>query len=236
MNLNFTAIDVVLIVVILFGAFIGFKKGLINNIISFIGVIIAIMIAWYLKNPISEFMYTSLPFFSFKGETALINIIIYELIAFLLIATILLIILKLIVKVTGLIDKILSVTTTLGFISKILGFAFGFIETYVLSFIVLFILYHCTGLYNEIDNSVVASRMLNSTPVLSKFVEGESKSLQEISDLKDIYKVGTDEYNEHLFETLIKYNVIDTKTAKKLVEKDKVKVPNALDIINKYEK
>src|SRR5574344_1020632 len=114
-----TIIDAVFIVFLLFGAAMGFTRGFIKSAVSFIGTIVVFGLAFYLKNPVSEFLYTNLPFFSFGGAlegVSVLNIIIYELIAFLLVVTILEIILKLIVMLSGVLEKILNMTIVLGFV------------------------------------------------------------------------------------------------------------------------
>lgn len=227
-------IDAIIVIILVLGSLLGLKRGIIKSVISFAGIIIAITLAWILKNPISEFMYMKFPFFSFTGEGALINIIIYELISFLIIAIILLVIVKLITFFTGLVDKILSLTHIMGFASKLLGMIFGFIETYILVFIVLFFLYNFTNIYKTIDNNTLALRILNSTPVLTNIVESERSTFDEIANLSKNYKENSEEYNEQLFDILLKYNVIKPSTAKKLVEENKIKVNNANEIINKY--
>ena len=228
-------IDIIIIVLLLLGALFGFKKGIIKSIISLALVIIAIIIAWFLKNPIASIMYTKLPFFNFTSSTSLINIIVYEMIAFLIIAIILLILVKLIMFFTHLIDKILSISKSMGLLSKVLGMIFGFIEMYVFIFIALFIMYNFTNIYKSIDNSTLALRMLSSTPVLSPMIESEKDAFDEIYNLKNSFKEDDEEYNKQLFETMIKYKVISVNTAKQLVNDGKIKINGAEEIIKKYE-
>ena len=233
---NFSLIDLIVIVLVILGTFIGYKKGLIKGIITTFGVIICLIIAWFLKNSLSEFMYTKLPFFSFNGDMSLFNIIIYELIAFLIISIILLLVLKFIVMFTGLIDKILSISKSIKTLSNILGAILGFFETYVFVFIILFILHSVSPLTNQIDQGFITNYMINKTPILASAIEKEDKSLNEITDLGKKYQKGTDEYNYHLFEILVKYDVIKYDTAKKLVDDNKVKINGASEIIDKYKK
>lgn len=228
-------IDSVIVILLLFGALIGFKKGIIKSIVSLGLLILAVILAWFLKNPIVSIMYTKLPFFSFTTSTSLINIIVYEMVAFLIIAIILLIIVKIILFFTGLVDKILSITKVLGFFSKILGMIFGFVEMYIIIFIALFIMYNFTGLYKELGDNVLALRMLNSTPVLSQMVDSEKGAFDEIYYLKNNYKEKDDEYNKKVFETLIKYRVISPNTARELVNNQKIKIDGSDEIIKKYE-
>ena len=131
-------IDVVIILMLLSGAVIGFKKGVIKSIVSLIGTIIVIVLSFYLKNPLSVFLYTFLPFFSFSISA--INILIYEAIAFLIVFSALLVILRIVIKISGLIELILKFTVILAIPSKILGAIFVFLEYYVFTFAVLFIL------------------------------------------------------------------------------------------------
>ena len=66
-------------------AFKGFKEGALVEFVNLVGVGLVVAAAFTFKTPISELLYTSLPFFDFKGifsGLTILNIIIYELIAF----------------------------------------------------------------------------------------------------------------------------------------------------------
>jgi len=225
-------VDIGVIAFIIIGALVGLKKGLVKEVISIIGVVLAVLIAWKLKNMVSGFLYQTLPFINLTGESTLLNIIIVELISLMLVLIVLLIILKFITTVTGLLDKIVGIASGLGGISKLLGMAVGFIESYVLIFFVLFFLSSFANL--NVDNSIVSKYILKETPVIADMVKNENESFKEIMALKDKYKEKDDNYNKEVFETLIKYEVISKDTAKKLVENNKIKIDNANDIINKY--
>ena len=227
-----TTVDAIILIFLLLGAFNGFRKGLVKSVISFIGLIIAIVIAWYLKNPISEFMYTKLPFISFAGNLSLFNIIVYELVAFLIILIVLLVVLRLITIATGLIDKIVGLVTGLGIISKILGLVFGLVESFVIAFIVMFLLYNFTTLNTVMDDNSLTTKMLEYTPILSNMTKDEFKSLEEISKLTDNYQEGSKEYNQELFRILLKYDVIKVETAQSLIDSGKVKFDGAQEVVN----
>ena len=80
-------VDSIILILLLFGAIIGFKTGVIKSAVSVLGTILIIYLAFVLKNPISEFMYLHLPFFNFSGDLAgvtVLNILIYEGLAFLI--------------------------------------------------------------------------------------------------------------------------------------------------------
>ena len=85
-------VDLIIIIVILFGAVIGFKRGFTKSLVSAVGLIAIVIIAFLLKNPVSTVLYEHLPFFQFggviKGVTVL-NIALYELLAFIIVLAIL---------------------------------------------------------------------------------------------------------------------------------------------------
>lgn len=80
--------DFVIIILLAFGAVEGFKAGVIKKTTDFIGMFVIVILSFTLKNNLSTIMYENLPFFSFggfiKGIDA-INILLYEIIAFLII-------------------------------------------------------------------------------------------------------------------------------------------------------
>lgn len=117
-------VDACIILLLGLGFVIGFKRGFTKSIAKSAGFVLVIILAFILKNPLSEYMYQNLPFLSFwgifKGVTVL-NILLYEVIAFLVILALLSIILKMVIFATSIFEKILNMTIILGIPSKILG-------------------------------------------------------------------------------------------------------------------
>ena len=85
-------IDIVILLIILLGGVIGFKEGALKKLTSAAGLIIIVVLSFILKNKISFYFYENLPFIKlwgvFKGIQVL-NIIVYEMVAFLVIASVL---------------------------------------------------------------------------------------------------------------------------------------------------
>ena len=79
--------DIIVIIVIVSCMVAGFKRGFTRELVSAVGFFLVVVLSYYLKNPISVFLYEHLPFFKFggiiKGVTAL-NIFLYEAFAFLI--------------------------------------------------------------------------------------------------------------------------------------------------------
>lgn len=220
--------DIIILIALALGAVVGFKAGVIKKTADFLGTFIIIILAFYLKNDLSVLLYENLPFFNFggfiKGIEA-INILLYEAMAFFVVFIALLFILKVILIVTGLIEKILKATVILSIPSKLLGIVVGAIEYYVYIFLILVVLTLPIIKLPYVRESKIADFMLNNTPILS----GISKemidiygSVYNIVEEKDIKT--NEELNEDILELLIDKQVITKESAKDLVEKNKIHI------------
>ena len=181
-------VDAIIILCLLCGAALGFKRGVIQSATMFVGIIIVIILSYYLKNPLSKFMYTVFPFFEFSGAlqgVTVLNILIYEAIAFLIIFILLNVILQVAIKATGLLEKILKFTIVLGIPSKILGAIFGLLEQFIYVFVFLFLLSRISFTAPYVMESKLANGILDKTPVISGVVESSYQSFEEIYSFKE---------------------------------------------------
>lgn len=221
-------VDIIIIALLVIGGIAGFKAGVIKKLTDFIGMFVVIILAFYLKNYISVIMYENLPFFNFFGlinGIDSLNILLYEVIAFLIVFIVLLFVLKIILMVTGLIEKVLKATIILSIPSKILGFVVGIIEMYVYIFLILVITTLPIFDSSFLDNSKMSNFILDNTPVLSSVSEEIINIYDEVYDILDDRKSKSDEeLNEEILRVLIDKNVITKDSVKKLVNKNKVHI------------
>lgn len=234
-------VDILLIVLILSYIARGFKNGTIKEVVLFIGSILVMILAFILKNPVSVYMYEHLPFFGLDGIFAgvsVINILIYELIAFLIVGAVLMFIFRTIVLASSLIEGILKATIILEIPSKIIGLVIGAVEGLCVSFVLLFLTYQFTFTKNFIDKSQYGTMILTKTPVLSQSTEPIYKSINEIHEVADKYKNEKDKSNVNYeaLEILLKYKIIKPENAKVLVDSKKLDINGADELINKYQK
>ena len=233
-------VDVVIILVLLMGAVIGFKRGLTGSLVNFLGFIIVIAVAYLLKNPVSALMYKFLPFFSFggviKGVTVL-NIALYELIAFLLVASVLMAILKLVIFASSLFERLLAFTIILGIPSKLLGMVIGIVQHFMIVFIVLYLLNLPFFNIDILNQSKYKDKILNSTPILSNLVGDTLDVVYEFADLKDKYEIINDpnQFNLETLDLFLKHKVITPDAVKGLIESNKLQINGADEVLKKYE-
>lgn len=235
MNLNI--IDIIIILIILLGGVVGFKEGVIKKITSVVGLVLVVILSFTLKNYLSVFFYENLPFLDFWGVfkgLQVLNIVFYEMLAFLIIATVLTIVYKVILGITGIIEKILKATVILSIPSKILGFFVGLIENYIWIYIFLFILTLPIINLNLIYESKLATFIIEETPVLSKYTNKTVKIYTDIYELIDTREEKTNaEINEEAMDLMLEYDIITVESAEKLIEKNKVNVTSD-NFLNKY--
>lgn len=221
-------VDVIIIALLILGGVAGFKAGVIKKLTDFIGMFVVIILAFYLKNYISVIMYENLPFFNFFGlinDIDALNILLYEVIAFLVIFIALLFVLKVVLMLTGLVEKILKATVILSIPSKLLGIVVGVIEMYVYLFLILVIVSLPIFDSSFLKDSKMNNFILNNTPVLSGVSEEIIDIYGDVYNIIDNRKNKTNEQlNEEILKVLIDKKVVTKESAKKLVDKNKIHI------------
>jgi len=234
-----TMLDALIILFLGLGAVLGFKKGVIKSAVTLVGTIAALIIAYALKNPISSFMYGTFPFFEFSGSlqgVSVLNIAIYEGLAFLLAFSMISFVVQLLIKISGVIESVLKATIILGIPSKILGFIFGLIEAWIFLFVILFVFAQFSFSASTIRESSWATKVLNQTPLVSNIATKSFDSVSEILNLKEKYENMNDKntYNLEALDILLKHEVITVESATKLVDNGKLQINGVDEILKKY--
>lgn len=220
-------IDVVVILLILLGGVIGFKKGFTRQLVDTVGVIAVIILSFMLKGYVSGILYKFMPFFNFTNRFAGIttmNILLYEIIAFILLIVVFSAILSILRATTSIFEKMLNATIILGIPSKILGFFVGLVNNFIFVFIILYILSLPVIGFTSLQESKVSEKILNSTPILSNFCDDSLKAFREMFELVDEYQTNPNraELNQETLLLLIESDIIDKETANELIERGKL--------------
>ena len=234
-----TIVDAIVILFLLTGAVLGFKKGAIKSLVALIGTILLVVVSYYLKNPVAEILFKYGPFLNFKGAwngLSTLNILLYESIAYVLVFVVLSSVLSLLLKISGIIEKILNATIILGIPSKLIGAVLGFLEALVFSFIVLFILLQFNVTNPYVRESKMTQNILGKTPFIKTMIDAPYKAINDIAKLEEKYKntENKDLYNCEILNIMLDYEVITPEAAEDLVEQNKLNFKGAMSIINSY--
>ncbi len=220
-------VDIVFILFILMGFIAGWHNGFTKQIVSTIGFIVVLVLAYVMKNYLSTIFYTYLPFIHFTGKlsgVSSINILLYEILSFIIMFCLFMAIFKVIVRLTSAFEKFLNMTIILGIPSKILGGICGILEYYVLSFIIIYFLSLPTFDLRAVEESRMKQFMLDHTPVLSDVCQNTLEVYDEINNLKDEYENEEDKtkLDHEILMALKEHDFINQENIDRLVESGKI--------------
>lgn len=228
-------VDIIIIIFILLSGIIGAKRGFFKEVVLCLGTILVFILAYQFKDPLGNFFLLRFPMFDFpnlfKGVVVL-NILVYQLLSFVLVLSILLIVFSIILSVTGLFEKLLKITIILGIPSKILGFIVGLIEGYVIAFVLLFFLTQPAFSFNSFMNSKYANKIVTSSPVLTNITQNMVDVIQDVYKLKD--ETDTNVVNSKTLDIMLEKKVVNYDTVKTLYDEKKIEFNGIEEILNKY--
>jgi len=218
-------VDALIIIILILGIMSGFRRGFIKQTVLLLGLIATVVVSFYLRLPVATFMYKNLPFFSFGGifkGVSVLNILLYEILAFLIVFSVMYLILRILLKISGIIESILKATVILGFFSKLAGGVVGFIESYIIIFIAVFILSQPFVSINEFDRARLPDKILISTPFMSESISNTKKVIDEVKSLSNTYKNDSSNFNKAAIELFLKYEIVSEENINYLREKGKL--------------
>ncbi|MFD1067455.1 CvpA family protein [Oceanobacillus locisalsi] len=167
-------INIIIMILFIFGIMMGLKRGFILQLFHLTGFIIAFIVAVMYYSPVAErlSLYIPYPDLSSDGawssflenlpvEDAFYNAISFALIFFAV---------KFILQIIASMLDFVAAIPIISFVNKILGAVLGFIEIYLISFIILYILALTPvgGVQEAIQGSSLAMLIIEQTPYFSE--------------------------------------------------------------------
>lgn len=241
-----TIIDILLLLIIVKAIFTGFKRGLFREILDILAVILSVIISFLFMYKIADLFYQTLPFFNLKilgVSIVAINIFLYQVLAFILLASIIYALINIIISITGLVKKAIALKLSPQFdlISSIFGGVLGALNGYVIVFALLIIVSPFLNNFSIYRNSTVKNIILYKSPILTNRVDKYTSALQDVSDLteeisKDKKKLKhSNEYNLKSLDIMLKYKVVKLDTIESLKEANRLSsIDNIDSVLNKY--
>ena len=223
-------VDIIIIACLVFGAISGYNKGIIRTLIQLVGSVFIIFVAYRFKNVLAAWLMSFMPFFNFagafKGITA-VNILLYQVVSFIVIYIVLSCILGVILNITGIVEKILKMSIVFDLPSKILGAIVGAVEGLVFAFLLVFVAYNVSYTTNFVQDSKYGVVLLEKTPIVSKFTASTTAALESIHNVLEDKSISKEDdlRNSRVLSELIHYNIISKKDANKLLETEKIYLP-----------
>lgn len=234
-------IDVAIVLIIISFAIVGAKKGLIKTLTALVGIVLVFGISYIFKEYIGNFLCKYLPFFTFGGSLkglVSLNILIYQVVGFFIIFSILMGLYAIIISISSVLQKIVNITIILKLPSMLGGFVIGLIEGYLLTFIILLIGMIPLGNMTFFKESKLTDSIINKTPIISEKTSDISKSITEIYTLSEEVanqKISINDANLKSIDIMLKYKVTTPHTIEQLIVLAKLKSVDGVEyILNKY--
>ena len=231
-------VDIIIVLTVALWGLYGFKRGFVKQGVMTLGTVLMFIIAFYLKNPVAEFLSLTLPFIKIPGLLGIeaLNILFYQIISFIIVVSILEIVLNLLIKLSGIIETLLKFTIILGLPSKILGFILGVVEAIVIVYVVLVFLSQPMFNLKVFNDSKLTPTILNNVPGLSNVASGIVETFTDVYELTDKYSRTNDSagYTRDAIDIMLIHKVIDVEYVEKLVEQNKVTASGIDNVLNNY--
>ena len=233
-------LDIAIVFILVMFAIVGFKRGIIRELASVIGIIIVFILSYTFKGFLGDFLCTTLPFFKFNGVIegyTSINLLFYQIIAFIILFGLFLSIYEIVLKISNVLQKLVNLTLVFIVPSKILGAILSIIEGVVIIFVVLLFLMIPLKDNELFKGSSLASKIIYETPILSNSTREITDTMAEIVEIEegiDEETLSIDEANLKTIDIMLRYKVVSKNTVEKLIDKKKFVVPNIETVLNKY--
>ena len=233
--------DVGIILLLIMFLIVGFKNGVIREAFSLIGIIAVFILSFVFKGLLGNLMCIILPFFKLSGIIegfSVINILIYQIIAFMLVFAILLTIYEIFLKISKFIQKLVNLTIILILPSKLLGAVVSLIKGVTVLFAVFIVLMIPLKNSELFTGSTMVNQILYKTPILSQSSNNFINTVEEIYNLAEKVsnkEISTNDANLELLDMMLKHKIVNKSTVESLVKLHKLDDVNNIEtVLQKY--
>ncbi|WP_440896045.1 CvpA family protein [Amphibacillus sp. Q70] len=169
-------LDIIILGLLVLGIFRGLKRGFILQVFHFIGFFIAFFVAVYFYSSLAVHLEMLIPYprllaedWAFFSETLLLENAYYNMIAF----AILFFGTKVITSIISSMLDFVADLPILNMVNGVLGAIFGFIEQYLILFIIIFVasLLPISQVQSLLEGSSIARFIIEQTPVFSEQIK-----------------------------------------------------------------
>ena len=233
--------DVGIILLLIMFLIVGFKNGVIREAFALIGIIAVFILSFVFKGLLGNLMCIILPFFKLSGVIegfSVINILIYQIIAFMLVFAILLTIYEIFLKISKFIQKLVNLTIILILPSKLLGAVVSLIKGVIVLYAVFIVLMIPLKNSELFTGSTMVNQILYKTPILSQSSNNYINTVEEIYNLAEKVsnkKISTNDANLELLDMMLKHKIVNKSTVESLVKLHKLDDVNNIEtVLQKY--
>ena len=237
----FNIFDIGIILLLVMFLIVGFKRGVIKEVFSLVGIILVFFLSFAFKGYLGKILCTFCPFLSFTGSLKgmdTLNILIYQVISFMILFVVFLTLYEVLIKISKVLQKIINATIILIIPSKILGVLVSLIKGYLILFIAFLLLMIPIGNTDIYKESKMVHYMMYETPVLAGYTSNFTKPMEKIYSLGERLsknEISTDNANKEALEIMLDYKVVNKEMVESLIRLKKIKSPEGIEeLLEKY--
>ncbi|TDQ39173.1 CvpA family protein [Aureibacillus halotolerans] len=169
-------LNLVLLLILFIGIMVGLRRGLILQVVHLAGLVLSFVVAFMYYKELGEKITLWVPYsgaeegaFSLFENAPFLEQAFYNGVAF----AILFFVTKVILQILGTMLDFLADLPILHGINRILGAVFGFVEVYLIVFVLLYVgaLLPVEQVQEAIDHSSIAKNIIEQTPILSQQIK-----------------------------------------------------------------
>ncbi len=225
-----SVMNVICFVVPIVGFIVGLMKGFVDRSVRVIEGGIIIFLSLYLKNPISTLLYKFAPFFNMQYKV--VNVLLYEFIAFVIIALIMVVIVYILNKFINFVSKVIGLIMSIGIPTPILGAFVSMAEYLFFLYVFIFIVFFFSNLTDSPVEASVANKIYYNMPVLRPIFAKPFDSCLDVA--KSISSnESADKINYNSMKILLDNGFITYDNAKYIIETNKIKFANSKELLLK---
>lgn len=228
-------VDIVAILALLLGAFLGYKKGAISSLVHLIGLLAIVIVAYQFKDKLADIFIKYLPFFNFGGnlkDLYALNFLLYEGVAFIVIFVLLYCLLNILLNLSGFIDLLLKVTIIFDLPSKIVGAILGAVQAIIYIFVISFTLLTIGQTQGVVMDSTISRGIVERTPIVNMVFRTGIGAAENVYLSVEKYKPGEEgkmmEVNLEIIRSLIKYEVVSSGLVNECINNGKLRMENVV--------
>ena len=227
-------VDIVAILALLLGAFLGYKKGAISSLVHLIGLLAIVIVAYQFKDKLADIFIEYLPFFNFGGnlkDLYALNFLLYEGVAFIVMFVLLYCLLNILLNLSGFIDLLLKVTIIFDLPSKIVGAILGAVQAIIYIFVISFTLLTIGQTQGVVMDSTISRGIVERTPIVNMVFRTGIGATENIYFSVEEYKPEEEQMidvNLEIITFLMKYKVVSCDLINECINNGKLQMENVV--------
>ncbi len=220
--------DCLIVLIIILGIYMGYQHGIVKQLADLVILFVSSFVATTLSKILGDALYGILPFFNFTGKAQglkSINIVLWRLLIYAFLIMIIIAIIKKVMTLTKISEKVSDTMVESNFISRILGAVCAVPLMILLMFNVLMVLLLPNVNLTFVNNSKFSTMILEKMPVLSKktsSIYGSEKQIIERINEEDNTKENLEQVNEDIIQILLDSNAVSDDKLEKLREDNRL--------------